>query len=226
MQLAAQAPDMHNMHEVFRDMYEALGVTDIDRIMKVVPTDEPVPLDPAQENINVLDMLPLRGVRGAGSSGAHHGAYDFWLDADDCCDAADGDGASEAHFGARSHCGAGAGGGSVPSGPPAGGACSRANEQEMLEIEKLTAQLVAQGMQQLKELSGQMSGAGAPDPLVQLKEQSCSRRRRPDQMGQSGRHGEVTAGSAGTGRCGAAIPTAVGVARRDDARAHRFRNAA
>jgi hypothetical protein len=30
---------------------------------------------------------------------------------------------------------------------------------------------VAQGMQQLKDLSGQLSGAGAPDPLVQLKEQ-------------------------------------------------------
>ena len=32
MQLATAAPDMHNMYEVFRDMYEALGVRDIDRI--------------------------------------------------------------------------------------------------------------------------------------------------------------------------------------------------
>ena len=44
----------------------------------------------------------------------------------------------------------------------------------MLAVEKLTAQLVAQGMQQLKDLSGQLSGAGAPDPLVQLKEQELS----------------------------------------------------
>ncbi len=51
MQLAAQAPEMHNMHEVYRDMYESLGVTDVDRIMKAVPDDEPRPLDPAQENI-------------------------------------------------------------------------------------------------------------------------------------------------------------------------------
>jgi hypothetical protein len=57
-----------------------------------------------------------------------------------------------------------------------------ANEQEMLEIEKLTAQLVAQGMQQLKELSGQMSGAGAPDPLVQLKEQELQQKAQADQM--------------------------------------------
>jgi hypothetical protein len=46
-----------------------------------------------------------------------------------------------------------------------------ASEAEMLEIEKVTAQLIAQGMQRLKDLSGQLSGAGAPDPLVQLKEQ-------------------------------------------------------
>jgi hypothetical protein len=34
MQLATSAPDMHNMYEVFRDMYEALGVRDIDRVLK------------------------------------------------------------------------------------------------------------------------------------------------------------------------------------------------
>ena len=57
LQLASQAPELHNLNEVYRDMYEALGVTDVDRIMKAVPTDEPVPIDPAQENINALDML-------------------------------------------------------------------------------------------------------------------------------------------------------------------------
>ena len=64
LQLASQAPEIHNISEVYRDMYEALGVTDIDRIMKAVPTDEPVPIDPAQENINVLDMLPLHAFEG------------------------------------------------------------------------------------------------------------------------------------------------------------------
>ena len=34
MQMATAAPEMHNMYEVFRDMYEALGVRDIDRILK------------------------------------------------------------------------------------------------------------------------------------------------------------------------------------------------
>ncbi len=49
LQLAAQAPEMHNMHEVFRDMYEALGVSDVDRLMKATPAEIPEPLDPAQE---------------------------------------------------------------------------------------------------------------------------------------------------------------------------------
>ena len=63
LQLATQAPDMHNMHEVFRDMYEALGVTDVDRLMKAVPDEESVPLDPAQENINALDNMKLEAFR-------------------------------------------------------------------------------------------------------------------------------------------------------------------
>jgi hypothetical protein len=181
MQLAAQAPEMHNMHEVFRDMYEALGVTDIDRIMKVVPTDDPVPLDPAQENINAMDMLPLKAFEGQDHQ-SHIMAHMI--------------------FGSTPM---------VSAMPPMAMALQKhilehvriaaqeqaavqylqgrqqagmqpANEQEMLEIEKLTAQLVAQGMQQLKDLSGQMSGAGAPDPLVQLKEAELQQKAQADQM--------------------------------------------
>jgi hypothetical protein len=181
MQLAAQAPDMHNMHEVFRDMYEALGVTDIDRIMKVVPTDEPVPLDPAQENINALDMLPLKAFEGQDHQ-AHIMAHMI--------------------FGSTPM---------VSAMPPLAIALQKhvlehiriaaqeqaavqylqsrqqagmrpANEQEMLAVEKLTAQLVAQGMQQVKDLSGQISGAGAPDPLVQLKEAELQQKAQADQM--------------------------------------------
>jgi hypothetical protein len=181
MQLAAQAPEMHNMHEVFRDMYEALGVTDIDRIMKVVPTDDPVPLDPAQENINALDMLPLKAFEGQDHQ-SHIMAHMI--------------------FGGTPM---------VSAMPPIAMALQKhilehvriaaqeqaavqylqgrqqagmqpANEQEMLEIEKLTAQLIAQGMQKVKELSGQLSGAGAPDPLVQLKEAELQQRAQADQM--------------------------------------------
>ena len=64
MQLASQAPELHNMHEIYRDMYESLGITDVDRIMKEVPDEEPRPLDPAQENINALDQMQLRAFEG------------------------------------------------------------------------------------------------------------------------------------------------------------------
>jgi len=46
-----------------------------------------------------------------------------------------------------------------------------ASEDQMIQLEQLTAQFIAEGMQQVKQLSGQLSGAGAPDPIVQLKEQ-------------------------------------------------------
>jgi L-lysine 2,3-aminomutase len=51
----------------------------------------------------------------------------------------------------------------------------------MLQIEQLTAQLVAEGLQQVKQLSGELSGAGAPDPLVQLKEQELQLKAQSDQ---------------------------------------------
>ena len=60
-----------------------------------------------------------------------------------------------------------------------------ASDDEMLEIERLTAQFVAEGLQQVKELSGQLSGAGAPDPLVQLKEQELQIRAQADQADQA-----------------------------------------
>ena len=41
--------------------------------------------------------------------------------------------------------------------------------QMEMQYQTVVAQLVAQGMQQVKQLSGQISGQG-PDPLVQLKE--------------------------------------------------------
>jgi hypothetical protein len=181
MQLAAQAPDMHNMHEVFRDMYEALGVTDIDRIMKVVPTDEPMPLDPAQENINVLDMLPLRAFEGQDHQShimAHmiFGSTPMISAMPPMAMALQKHILEHVRIAAQEQAAV-----QYLQGRQQAG-MQPANEQEMLEIEKLTAQLVAQGMQQLKELSGQMSGAGAPDPLVQLKEQELQQKAQADQM--------------------------------------------
>jgi len=165
LQLATQAPEIHNMHEVYRDMYEALGVNDVDRLMQSLPDNEPRPTDPAQENINVLDQMRLHAF-----TGQDH----------------------QSHIMAHLVFGSSPMMGQMPA-----IAMSlqkhvlehikvQAEEQAMAQMQQMqgqggdesqmemqyqamVAQLVAQGMQQAKELSGQISGQG-PDPLVQLKE--------------------------------------------------------
>ena len=52
MQLAASNPGIHNQYEVYKNMYEALGVKDIDQIL-IKPTP-PQPKDPALEQIDAL----------------------------------------------------------------------------------------------------------------------------------------------------------------------------
>jgi len=169
LQLAGAAPELHNMYEVYRDMYDALGVRDTDRIMKRAVEEEPTPKDPAQENIDVMDMVPLKVFEGQ-----EH----------------------QSHIMAHLIFGASPMVGSMPalamelqkhvmehvkvaareqaavqfiqSRQAAGG--EAATEEEMLAIEGLTAQFVAQGMQMVQQMSAQVSGQG-PDPLVQLKEQ-------------------------------------------------------
>ena len=165
MQLAAAAPQLHNMHEVYRDMYDALGVTDVDRIMVAVPDTEPVPTDPAQENIDALDMLTLEAFEGQDHQ-SHIMAHLV--------------------FGTS---------GMVASLPPVAMELQKhvlqhvkieateqaqaqmqqqpgAAAQDPMALEAMIAQIIAQGMQKIKQLSAQISGEGqeGPDPLVQLKE--------------------------------------------------------
>ena len=64
MQLAMQAPEIHNVPEVFRRMYEALGVREIDKILQPQEPDSPEPLDPAQENVNAMEGMPLTAFIG------------------------------------------------------------------------------------------------------------------------------------------------------------------
>ena len=180
LQLATAAPDLHNLHEVYRDMYEALGVTDIDRIMKAVP--DPRPTDPAQENINSMNMLELKAFEGQ-----DHQAHIM----------------SHLIFGGTPM---------VANLPPIAiqlqkhvmehvklAARERAavayiqkvteregepmSPEEMLQVEALTAQFVAEGMQQVQQLSQQLSGAGqeGPDPLIALKEKELQLRAQRDQ---------------------------------------------
>ena len=62
LQLATSNPQLHNQYEVYRNMYEALGVKDIDLILKKPP--KPMPKDPALEHIDALAGLPFQAFPG------------------------------------------------------------------------------------------------------------------------------------------------------------------
>ena len=52
LQLATSNPQMHNMYQTYRNMYEALGVKNIDSIL--IRPAQPTPKDPALEHIDAL----------------------------------------------------------------------------------------------------------------------------------------------------------------------------
>ena len=52
LQLAMSNPQIHNMYEIYRSMYEALGIKDIDKIL--TRPEQPQPKDPALEHIDAL----------------------------------------------------------------------------------------------------------------------------------------------------------------------------
>ena len=58
MQLASQAPQMHNMYEAYRRMYDALDIKNIDAILP--PPPPPAPKDPASENAAAVQGKQLQ----------------------------------------------------------------------------------------------------------------------------------------------------------------------
>jgi hypothetical protein len=58
LQIAQSNPQMHNLHEAYRRVYEALGTKTIDQLLKP-PPKQPEPLDPAKENARSLQMKLL-----------------------------------------------------------------------------------------------------------------------------------------------------------------------
>ena len=168
LQLAGAAPELHNMYEVYKDMYEALGVKDIDRVMKSIPDEEPTPKDPAQENIDSMDMVPLQAFEGQEHE-AHIMAHMVFGSTPMVAGMPAIAMALQKHImehvkiAARERAAVQF----IQSRQAVGG--EAATEEEMLQIEGLTAQFIAEGMQMVKQMSQQVSGQG-PDPLVQLKE--------------------------------------------------------
>ena len=58
LQVAQSNPQMHNLREAYRRVYEAMGTKNIDTLLK--PEPEPQPKDPAIENMEALQMIVPR----------------------------------------------------------------------------------------------------------------------------------------------------------------------
>jgi hypothetical protein len=180
MQLAMQAPELHDIYEAYRRMYEALGVRDIDKILKPKEEAEAQPKDPATENIDALNQLELQAFEGQ-----NHDAHMM----------------SHLVFGAS---------GLVGQMPMVGmalqkhlmdhvrlkateivmaqvaqmGAGQQLPPEMQVQVEAAIANQIAQELQNLRQLNDQITGQAqqqGPDPLVALKEQELQLRAQKDQ---------------------------------------------
>ena len=61
LQIAMSNPQMHNVHEAYRRVYQALGTKDVNTLLKI--PQEPQPKDPALENADALALKPLKAFR-------------------------------------------------------------------------------------------------------------------------------------------------------------------
>jgi len=62
LQLAQSNPQIHNLYQAYRNMYEALGVKNIDLILK--KPQQPMPKDPSLEHIDALSSIPFQAFKG------------------------------------------------------------------------------------------------------------------------------------------------------------------
>ena len=173
LQLATQAPQIHNMHEAFRRMYDALGVKDIDKILNVDSSSEPVPKDPAQENIDVLDNIRLKAFDGQNHD-AHIMSHLLFSASPIAAQNPVVLTALQKHV--TEHVKIKAEETAMVMFLQQNGQQAPTDDQ-MLQIEGMVAQIVAQELQNLRQMSIGIAGQAqpkeqqGPDPLIALKQQ-------------------------------------------------------
>ena len=62
LQLAQSNPQIHNLYQAYRSMYEAIGVKNINSILPA--PQQPTPMDPSMEHIQALGMKPFQAFPG------------------------------------------------------------------------------------------------------------------------------------------------------------------
>ena len=175
LQLATSAPQLHNIKEAYRRMYEALGVADIDKIMKL---DKPEPMSPTMEHQRLLDLDKIEAYEGQNHD-AHIQAHLLFgispiVQAQPAL-AIDLNKHLMQHISLKAR--------------EAVDAQIMAAEQQMgqqaqnvdeLKVSQIAA-LEAQFLAEVQQMQAQMSGAGKPDPVIALKEKELQMRAMKDQ---------------------------------------------
>ncbi len=168
LQMATQAPQIHDMHEAYRRMYEALGVSDIDKILIAPSSEDPIPKDPAQENIDTIDSVQLKAFEGQDHD-AHILAH-LTFGTSPMLQALPQSAISlQKHIieHVKIKCQEMA---TAQLLQQTGGQALTPDLE--LQLESMVAQMNAQEFGNLKQLTAQITGQGqGPDPLVQLKQQ-------------------------------------------------------
>jgi hypothetical protein len=62
LQIATSNPMLHNMYQIYRNMYEAIGVKNVDAVLP--PPAPNAPMDPSMEHINALAGKPFQAFPG------------------------------------------------------------------------------------------------------------------------------------------------------------------
>ncbi len=184
LQMAMQAPDLHDVYEAFYRMYDALGVRDVDRLLKPKDEGQPQPKDPAQENIDALNQVQLMAFEGQNHDAhimAHlvFGSSSIVAQAIPVAVSLQKHVMEHAKFKAQERAMAEA---MQMLGPQMMGpqGMPQLSPEMMAQIDGLVAQYIAEEMQNLKVLSAQISATGegeGPDPLVALKQEELGIRR-------------------------------------------------
>jgi len=184
LQMAMQAPEIHNIPEVYRRVYDALGVKNVDQILKADTPDEVVPKDPARENMDVLENVPLQAFKGQDHM-AHIQSHLLFVTGGIAASLPPIALAIQKHI--LNHV-------QLMAEEQAEQAFAQQNPNVALvdpesnaPLQALIAQFVAQGMQQVVALGQQIQAAGqpqeqqGPDPLIGLKQQELQLRAQQEQ---------------------------------------------
>jgi len=181
LQMAMQAPDIHNIPEVYRRVYDALGVKNTDMILISDTPNDISPKDPAQENIDSLENGALQAFKGQNHM-AHMQSHLLFITGGSASQMPNVQLAMQKHL--LNHI-------QLQAEEQADQQFAQQNPNVALQdpatnmqYQAMLAQFVAQGTQQLVELGKQIQGGGqeqAPDPLIQLKQQELQLKSQQEQ---------------------------------------------